>query len=213
MRKAVTIVLFFALWLSCGAFSPQDDTPWMAGKDKVELEQAFWDDLMVYRPKGKSIRPDDLRRIDKNLYVNEGGYYESESIQNTSFFRKSFLSWSPVCETTLPVESTMTLLTGHTGRKQYSVHFLQHRYGYGKAETDIPLALLLEYCLEMGCTPYVGIESQEGDIIEASLFMVNVDAGFCHTFRFKMDTVLFDHQEGEFDAEAFTFTPIYNIKK
>ena len=185
----------------------------LAGKDKVELEEAFWDGLLIYRPIGKAMAPVNPRRIDKNLYVSENGWYESESIQNTAFFRKALFSWSPLCESAFPVESVMTLLTGHTGKKTYSVHLLQHRYKFGTAETDVPLALLLEYCRRMDCTPYVGIESQDEDRVIATLFMVNAHDGYCHTFKFTIDTALLDAETGEFQAEAYTFTPINNLKQ
>jgi len=213
MRKALTIFCVIAMWLPCAGQSVQDGSIRLKEKDKAELEQAFWDGLMVYRPKGKNLRPDNLQRIDKDLYVSENGFYETESVQNTAFFKKALFSWIPVCESTYPSESVMTLLTGHTGKKDYTIHLLQHRYRFGTAETDIPLALLLEYCIGMGCTPYVGIETIEGDRISAVLFMVNDDKGYCHTFRFFIEKALLDMTEGAFLAEAYTFTPIDNLKQ
>lgn len=212
MRKTLTILILFALWHTCVAQPPQSDTVWQKGRDKVELEDAFWDGLMVYRPKGKVLRPEYPRRIEKDLYVDEGGFYEIESVQNAAFFRRTLFSWIPVCESSLPVESVMTLLTGHTGKKKYTVHLLQHRYKFGSAVTDVPLDLLLEYCMEKGCIPYVGIESQETDSIFAMLFMVNVDSGYCHSFRFAFAPAILDQETGEIQAEAYTYTPIHNLK-
>lgn len=205
MCKTLTIVclLFFSLFP--GVTQPL--------QDKVELEQVFWNELIVFRPKGKALRPDNPKRIDQNLYVSENGFYETESVQNTAFFKKSLFSWVPVCDSSFPRESVMTLLTGYTGKRKYTVHLLQHRYKFGTAETEVPLSLLLEYCMNMGCTPYVGIESAEGDTLAATLFMVNAEQGYCHTFHFKLDKALLDLDEGIFLAEAYTFTPINNLKQ
>ena len=213
MRKALTILCLLVFWLSCGAQAPQDGKVMISEKDKPELEQAFWDGLQVYVPKGLDLPVKNAKRIEKNLYVMEKGWYETQSVQNTAFFRKTLFLWQPVCESVRPSESVMTQLTGHTGKKRYTVHLLQHRYKFGTAETEILLPLLLEYCMNMGCTPYVGIESLAGGTINASLFMVNPEAGFCHTFRFTIDQALLDEEEGMLQAEAYTFTPINNLKQ
>ena len=210
MRKTLTILCMLALGLSCVAGQPQE--PFSVEKNKIELEQMFWDGLMVFRPKGKMPRPGNLQRIDENLYVSENGCYESEDVQNTAFFRKNLFIWQPVCESARPAESLMTLLTAHTGKKAFTVHLLQHRYGYASAETEIPLALLLEYCLENGCTPYVGIESAEDEELSATLFMVNHALGYCHTFHFTVNRDVLDRDEGLFEAEAYTYTPIETAK-
>lgn len=213
MRKALTIICLLALWLSCGAITPQDGKVVVPEKDKVELEQAFWDGLQAFMPKGYTAPIGNPKRIDQNLYVSENGWYESESVQNTAFFKKFLFTWQPVCESARPSESVMTLLTGHTGKKEYRVNLLQHRYKYGTAETEVPLSLLLEYCLTMGCTPYVGIETSDSETIAATLFMVNEPVGYCHTLHFTIEKALLDQHEGLFRAEAYTFTPINNLKK
>lgn len=213
MRKALTILCLLVFWLPCGAQVLRDGKIMISEKDKPELEQAFWEGLQVYVPKGLDLRVKNAKRIEKNLYVMENGWYETESVQNTAFFRKSLFLWLPVCESARPSESVMTQLTGHTGKKRYAVHLLQHRYKFGTAETEIPLPLLLEYCMSMGCTPYVGIESLAEGTIDATLFMVNPEAGFCHTFRFTIDQALLDEEEGMLQAEVYTFTPINNLKQ
>ena len=182
-------------------------------KDKVQLEQEFWDGLQVFIPKGLKASQGDLKRIEKNLYVSEQGWYETESVQNTAFFRKWMFGWIPLCESDRPAESAMTLLTGHTGKKQYTVQLKQHRYKYGMSETEVPLALLLEYCLSQGCIPYAGVESTSDGRVVATLFMVNADAGYCHTFKCEMDSTMLDSEEGTIEAEAYTFTPIHNLAK
>lgn len=205
MRKSLTILCLLLFSLSpCIAQSQLD---------KVELEQAFWDDLTVYRPKAKTLRPENPKRIGQNLYVSENGFYETESAQNTSFFKKALFSWIPVCESSLPEESVMTLLTGYTGKRQYTVHLLQHRYKFGTAEMEVPLIQLLEYCMDNGCKPYVGIESSCADTLAATLFMVNAENGYCHTFQITLDKALLDLDEGTIRAEAYTFTPIHNLKQ
>ena len=67
--------------------------------------------------------------------------------------------------------------------------------------------------MTMGCTPYVGIESATDTMMTAVLFMLNAAAGYCHSFRFTVDPALLDEEEGVMQAEAYTFTPIHNLKQ
>ena len=168
---------------------------------------------MYFIPRGITLPLGEMKRIDKNLYVSEGDWYETESVQNTSFYKRNIFGYQPVCESARPVESVMTLLTGHIGKKNFVVHLLQHRYSFGYAETDIPLSFLLEYCLSMDCTPYVGIEKQTEEILSAVLFMVNHDEGYCHTFKFEIPVSVLDGEDGQFVAEAYTYTPINNLSE
>ena len=185
----------------------------LSGMDKAELDAFFFMGLRRTRPYLERAVPDNLSRIGKNLYVSENGYYETSAVQNSSFFQKRRSAYSPICESRLPKESVMTLLTAYTGSKQYTVHLTQHAYGYSRVEVDVPLVQLLNYCLESGCTPYVGIEECDDKSITASLFMVNEGLAYCHTFKFTMDRASLDSDTGVLNASAHTFTPIQNMKR
>lgn len=187
-------------------------TELLLGMDKPELEAFFIKEVMSFRKKTQERIPDNLSRIDENLYVSENGFFESKAIQNTSFFRKRQFTYHPVWESESPTESVMTLLTSYTGGRQFQVHLLQNGYGYSSTKVDIPLEQLLGYCMESGCTPYVGIESNGKDLIVATLFMVNLHLGYCHTFKFSIRKDLLASKVGAMDATAYTFTPIHNIK-
>ena len=213
MCKALTILCLMALWLPCGAAVPQEKQDTLSGKNKIELEKRFLEEMLEYTPHSNRAWPDNLERVGNDIYLSDNGWYENEAIRNTSYFKRSRFTYSPLCETAYPVESVMTLLTGYVGRKAYTVHLLQHRYGYTAVEADIPLAQLLEYCVSKGCIPYVGIVSSGGDQVSASLFMAHPDDGYCHTFRFTIDKSLLDMETGVFQAEAYTYTPIDNLKQ
>lgn len=212
MRKTLVISLLLLLLFSPGVKSQEKDGM-LQGKDKVELEQLFWDELFAFSTSLSRDVPDNLQRIKSRLYVSENGWYETEAAQNTAFFYRTQSAWTPVCESDMPVESVMTLLTGYSIFKDYTVRLEQHRYGYETVQADVPLNQLLAYCLEAGCKPYVGIESSESDIIVASLFMVNHQFGYCHTFKFEIEKYLLDQVSGTFTASAYTYTPIHNLGK
>ena len=185
----------------------------ISGKNKIELEFSFMDLLTQLEPyHRKVLRPGNLKRVGENLYIVEKGFYQNQSIQNSAFYKKTHFSYHPVCTSSLPAESVMTLLTMGAGKERFTIRIVQHRYGYTTAETSVPLSHLLALCQEAGCIPYVGIESIENGTIKASLFMVNQAFGYCHTFRVVIPVELLDQEEGVFLADAYTFTPIDNMK-
>ena len=156
--------------------------------------------------------PGNLKRVDRDLYVSENGFYEIEPAQNTAFFRKKGFSYVPLCESALPVESVMTLLTGFIRKKDYSVQAAFHQYGFKTTEMAVPLENMINCCLEEGCTPYVGIESKERDAVVATLFMVNRTFGYAHTFRFTLNTEILERAAGVLQARAYLYTPLYPKK-
>ena len=184
------------------------------GPDKAVLEEAFMQRLSLYEPTGEQPQPDSLQRVDRNLYVMDKGCYETESVRRQAYFTRSWKGYAPVHDASLPAETVTTLLSGFTGKTRYTVQLRQRRYNYATQEVELPLSTLLEFCLsDPTFKPYVGIESQEGDTIKASLFLVSPALGYCHTFNFTIPKALLDRNTGTMTAEAYTFTPIHNLAR
>ena len=179
----------------------------LTGKDKDELENAFLRDVCADRPPRERSVPGNLKRVDRNLYVSENGFWQIEPAQYTAWFTKAGSAYQPLCESAHPAESVLTLLTGYVRDRDYSVKATFHQYGYKQREVVIPLTRLLDQCLEDGCTPYAGLESLKGSTVVATLFLVNGQLGYCHTFRFTLDTALLDRRSGVLQAKAYLFTP------
>ena len=185
----------------------------LTGMDKAELDAFFITGLRSAKAVTRQTVPTNLSRIGKDLYVSENGYYETPAVQNSSFFQRRQNRYDPVCESRLPKESVMTLLTAYVGSKHYTARLKQSAYNYSTVEVDVPLSQLLTYCLESGCTPYVGIEECDRKCIRASLFMVNEALGYCHTFKVDMHPSLLDHEDGSMDISVHAFTPIHNLHR
>lgn len=205
MQKTLTTLLA-ALLLAVQALAQ--------GPDKAALEAAFMERLAVYEPGDWKPQPDSLQRIGPKLYVMDKGFYETEAVRSQAYFTRKWNRYIPVNDASLPVESITTLLSGFTGDTRYNVSLLQRRYNYGTVQVELPLNKLLAFCLEDGAfKPYVGIESQEGDTIKASLFLVSEKLGYCHTFNFSIPKALLGQNTGTLQAEAYTFTPIHNLAR
>lgn len=204
MRKALNILLALALSLSAFAQEP----------DKPAMEKFFMDGLARYEGPFSRPVPDELQRIGPNLFVSDYGYYETEAVRAVSYFRRERQQYVPLRDSSLPVETVVTLLSGYTGDTHYTVKLKQHRYNYAMEEVDVPLEKLLGFCIiECQFVPYVGIESQENGVIKATLFLVNRELGFSHTLNFTIQKDLLGSDKGFMQAEAYTFTPIHNLAR
>lgn len=188
-------------------------TPSYQQQDKVALEEAFWAGAFSANDTISLSIPTNLKKVKANLFISENGWYETESVQNSSFFKRTATGMIPVCESSSPIESVITLLCAYVGDKHYMVDLTQIKYGYQSVRGELALEQLLSYCINMGCKPYVGIESIVDDSITASMFMVNHPQGYCHTFKFEIDKKLLDQNSGTFSATAYTYTPIHNLSK
>ncbi|MCR5709164.1 MAG: hypothetical protein K6G79_01645 [Bacteroidales bacterium] len=184
----------------------------LTGEKKDELEKGFIRKVTGERKPVKREIPRNMKRVDRDLYVSENGFYETEAAQNSAYFRKKGLFYQPVCESSLPVESVMTLLTGHIRRKDYSVMVSFHQYAYRNTEMTVPLDAIVASCLEEGCTSYVGIESKNDDTVVATVFMVNRALGYSHTFQLTVPTEILDKPSGTLSARAYLYTPLYPKK-
>lgn len=204
MRKALSFILALTMALAAGAQEP----------DKPALEKFFMDGLARYEGSVERPIPDNLQRIDRNLYVSDFGYYETEAVRAVSYFIRKKDSYIPLRDPSRPSESVVTLLSGYTGSSHYTVSLKQHRYNYALEEVDLSLNRLLGFCI-IGCSffPYVGIEQVDDRHIRATLFLVNEELGYSHTILFDLDRELLGRDSGQLQAEAYTFTPIHNLAK
>ena len=184
----------------------------LSGQDKEELEKAFLRKMTGDRKNKKREVPRGLKRVDRDIYVAENGFFEIEAAQNSAFFRKKGLLYVPLCESSHPTESILTLLTGYNRKKDYAVRTTVHQYGFVNTELTVPLDNLIDCCLEEGCVPYVGIESQTDESVVASLFMVNRALGYSHTFQFSVNPEILDKTAGMLSAKAHLYTPFYPKK-
>lgn len=185
---------------------------WAQDLDKTDLEHFFMEGLANYEESVQRPIPDNLQRINRELYVADSGYYVTESVRAVSYFVRKKGKYYPLHNQSHPAESVVTLLSGYIGSTRYTVNLKQHCYNYSCEEVDVPLGRLLGFCInKCGFVPYVGIEVIDSYNIKASLFMVNQGLGYAHTIVFIIDPAILGKDSGIIKAEAYTFTPIYNL--
>lgn len=111
-----------------------------------------------------------------------------------------------------PKETIHNLLSNGLLTNDIKVNLTLRKYGFVSETFECPLSQLIDYCLEQGCVPYVGLEEDnESEKITAYLMMVQPYYGFNHSFRFIFDKDVLEKMSGSVSATLNAFIPTHNI--
>lgn len=180
---------------------------------KVLLEKSFCQDIIIASKEyvHQEVDPGLIEPVRSNIYKQEAGHYQLESVKNISYFIESDGKFTPLVSSLYPEETVLTLCTVPTARN-YTLRIHQNRYGFETSDYDLPLNTVIEGCIVQGCTPYVGIESIDGNTIRLSLFMVNEVKGFNHLFQISLDKKILKRDKGVISAILNAYIPTGNVK-
>lgn len=156
---------------------------------------------------------DYMEKNDKGLYTIDEGWYITEKLQSTSYFKADDAGKvSPVFDDKFRIESVYTLFN-FPASFGIQAHVKQRAY-HGNRSFDLPLAQLLKCMRDEGCILYTGITdiSQEG--FSGTIFAVNQSMGFQHQLRFKIKPQLFQkvNTSKSIDITMYNYIPIHNYK-
>lgn len=207
----------------------------LRGMNKIELEESFRPAVLTYYgpaglsgtsdpsgPTGPSDLPADMSgptarddepvRLDSGLYVFRKGHYLLEQMECASYYTLRDGRYMAVCDTLHPVESLRNLFSGKVPDRDYTLDLTLRKYGFRTEEFSCPLGRVVDFCLAQGCTPYVGVESEEDGVITAVLIMVNAEYGYNHLFKIIFDTRLLGQGQGHVAATLNAYTPTHNLE-
>lgn len=170
-------------------------------------EDAF-KDFLNSAPKHQQIDPAALSQEGDNLFALDRGKYISDNVRSRVFFHLNGDAYEPLIDATKPSESLQTLLCSPEAGKAFTMHIIQHKYGFKTETFDRNLASVISSLIDAGCKPFVGIDSNDGSTVTASLFMVNGKDGYVHTFRVKAPISALEAGKGTFTADLNAYSPL-----
>lgn len=137
----------------------------------------------------------------------------SDTIQHIQDGNKLFQdSLVLVCDSLHPIETIHNLLSNSTIENDIIVNVSIKKYGFKKEKFECPLNQLIDYCLEQGCIPYVGIDAdKKSNKVTAYLTMVQPDYCYNHVFRFIFDADVWQNLSGKVSATLSAYIPTHNI--
>ena len=86
------------------------------------------------------------------------------------------------------------------------------RSGYKEEIIRVPLNSWINFCLNSGCTPFVGLIDYDGNNATFELVMRNADLGYNHVMKVKFDVAQLESRKGIIEARLNSYVPTSKIK-
>ncbi|MBR4367409.1 MAG: hypothetical protein IKP43_11600 [Bacteroidaceae bacterium] len=203
----------------------------LANSEREEMEKRFVKELKAYTYEGKGAADVDatnlIRTDDPDVFVQKGQTYIIAAINNNRYVTISSETDTTVTDTVAhevlryrylfnrhnAAESLSNLMVEPGMKVDGDSISLQVRYYNYKRETlKVSVRDFLGYCIKQGCSPYFGIEEEEGNNITGTLFLANAASGYVHLVNVKCDTDKLFSDRPQLTATMLMFTPTSNIK-
>lgn len=197
------------------------DNELLSGRNLIENDQRLADDIRRARPAPPS--PDTVVNGDILHHSQESGYYvlpgESyymDALTGNRYFlrnkkRRTFgLLYAPEHK----FETIANMLTGTDlpQAENFVLTLRQQTYNYQQNIINTSLRQYVAFCLQNGCVPYVGLISENGNIVEVELVMRNVALGYAHVARLSFDMTQMDDGGGTAVGRLNAYVPTANVK-
>lgn len=122
-----------------------------------------------------------------------------------------FDTLSLVSDVTHPIESLRNLLSISSIQNNYTIEVKLNKYGFKQEIFNCPLSQLIDFCLQEGCKPYVGIEKVEENTITAVLIMVQPYYGYNHIFKVEFNPETLRDKSGIIHCIVNVYIPTHNV--
>lgn len=188
----------------------------ISGKNKKEIERDFLKGLNLMQGYMENINIPQESNVslstDSAYYIYKGNYYILKEINSDTYFVKDENSrLIPLYDTKYPSETISnlfnSLLTG-----EYKLQITQRMYGKEKITYEVFYHKLYNYCIHMGCQPYIGIESVDDKCVKAIVVYENDLYGYNHLLYVDVDLNVLRNKDGVINAELYCYIPTYNLK-
>lgn len=158
--------------------------------------------------------PDELSATwQKNYFIQQGqSYYSNELNTNKYFEQDDTGGYNLVYTSKYPLESLANLLTSSAIDNQFVMDIRLKKYGLTEDAISVPLNSWINFCLNTGCTPYVGVINYDGNFATCELLMRNADLGYNHVMKLTFDITQLEDRKGIIEARLNSYVPSSKIK-
>lgn len=133
--------------------------------------------------------------------MNANRYYKEEQGTFSLLYSEEF-----------PKETMANLVTGVELENPFLLDVKLIKYGYQKAQFQVPLRRWIAFCLQTGCKPYFWAVMEEDNQMVGELLMRNTELGYCHVMKMTFDPLVLGEPSGTIQARLNSYVPISNLK-
>lgn len=184
----------------------------ISGYTKLEAENSFYTDLLMYRDM------DNLPLDEAELFVykdtlysfNEDNYLTEEFI-STSYYQKENNRIKPILSSEILMESVYNLFnSGYDWEVEANVS--QSMYGGKSRSYSVPLSKLLHFIRKQNCQVYTSIQKLDKSDVEGGIMAVNMELGYQHLLMYSFSKDLIKYpQERRVKIKMYAYIPIHNV--
>lgn len=207
---------YIAVWskdsLDICRFSFENSFSLIFGLNIVESQQFFYETLFKHQDSCLNIPIEkyDLQLSDDKCFlIKKGENYMIKNMNSDLYFSKK--DTMPVNSPFYPKETISNLFAGLING-DFILKITHNLYNYSKKEFKIPLSKFVSYCLANDCTPFVGVESFDNDIIKVTIIYRNIDFSYNHLLYVKIPISLLQNGKDIINGKLNTYIPTHNIK-
>ncbi len=197
------------------------DNELLSGRSLIENDQRLADDIQRARQiqpsKDITVNGDMLQHSQEHgYYVLPGESYYMDSLTGNRYFHrdKKNRQFHLLNTPEYGFETIANMLTGTDlpQAENYALTLRQQTYNYQQKIVTTSLRQYVSFCLQSGCTPYVGLISETGNIVEVELVMRNVALGYVHVAKLTFDTAQMGEGSGTVSGRLNAYVPTANVK-
>lgn len=197
------------------------DNELLSGRNLIENDQRLADDILRARQSPEVqdtiVNGDVLQHSQEHgYYVLPGESYYMDSLTGNRYFRrdKKKRLFHLLNTPEYKFETIANMLTGTDlpQAENYTLTLRQQTYNYQQKIVTTSLRQYVSFCLQNGCTPYVGLISETGNIVEVELVMRNVALGYAHVTKLSFDTAQMGEGRGTVSGRLNAYVPTANVK-
>ena len=147
------------------------------------------------------------------FYILQGESYYSNDLNTNKYFELDESgNYQLIYNTRYPLESLSNLLSSSAIDNQFVIDIRLKKYGYNEEIISVPLNSWINFCLNSGCTPFVGLIDYDGNNATFELVMRNADLGYNHVMKVKFDVAQLESRKGIIEARLNSYVPTSKIK-
>ena len=147
----------------------------------------------------------------KDYYVKKGAWFQAETLNANTFYKKAGNSFIPVVDADFIKESVADIFLCPEAAEHFTADITMLGYGYKETRFTVPLHQWIDYCQQKGCNIFCGIEEVNTQEVRATVLAVNQMLNFNHLLTVTVPLTAIDQGSGTIKAKLNAFIPTHNI--
>ena len=148
----------------------------------------------------------------KGYYLKRGAWYHIEALNGTTFYQmQSDSTLVPVVDPDFIEESVADIMMCPDVAESFTLDIIMHRYGFHESQVSVPLRQWVDYCVQMGCEIFCGIEEVSAEMAKATVLAVNTKLNFNHLLTVSVPIEAIDNGKGTVKGDLHAFIPTHNV--